>query len=320
MLQQTRVQTVVPYYRRFLEAFPTVHALAEAPLDRVLSLWSGLGYYRRARLLHEAAREVASAREGVFPSTAAELEKVRGIGRYTAGAVASIAFGERAPVVDGNVARVLSRLCALEDDVRSSAGVARIWRVAGALVSEREPGAWNQALMELGSTVCVPQRPRCLSCPVRSFCLAREAGLEERLPRIAPKAKPKVVRRVAFVATRGANVLLARRRAEGSFAGMWEPPSLDRKGGDAAKRLERLVGARLGPSRAAGHVTHVLSHRRLEIAVLSAALLGAPAAMGKGRGPQEKGDYDAFALVRMDALDDRGLSSLARKLLAVARG
>src|SRR5438067_2905200 len=142
MLQQTRVDTVVPYYGRFLEAFPTVRALADAPVDDVLAAWSGLGYYRRARMLHEAARTIA---EGpAFPATAESLARVKGIGRYTAGAVASIAFGEATPLVDGNVARVLARVFAVEDDVKSARGVARMWELATALVHDEDAGGWNQ--------------------------------------------------------------------------------------------------------------------------------------------------------------------------------
>ena len=326
MLQQTRVQTVIPYWTRFLAVYPTVEALAEAPLDGVLALWSGLGYYRRARMLHEGAREVATAHRGQFPDTAEGLQAIKGIGRYTAGAIASIAFGRAAALVDGNVARVLARIFAIEDDVRGTAGLARVWSLAEALVpGGGAAGSWNQALMELGATTCLPKNPRCLFCPVRTGCDARAQGKESLLPLLAPKAKPKLVRRLALVATSGGKVLLGRRRAEGLFGGLWEPPLLDADdGGDARGRFEALVSRRLGPLERLGDVTHVLSHRRLEIEVLGGSL-------EKGRGaripltraapaPRETdGEYEAFDLIETDAFGTLGLATLARKVLARAK-
>src|SRR5690606_12970117 len=170
MLQQTRVQTVIPYWERWMARFPTVRALADAPLDDVLAAWAGLGYYSRARNLWSGAREVTARWAGALPSRAAELREVPGIGPYTAGAIASIAFGERAPLVDGNVARVLARVFAIEDDIKSSAGQRALWARAGelmaALPADHAPGDLNQGLMELGATVCAPQAPRCLVCPL----------------------------------------------------------------------------------------------------------------------------------------------------------
>jgi A/G-specific adenine glycosylase len=165
-----------------------VHALAEAPLDGVLSLWSGLGYYRRARMLHQAAREVAYERAGTFPETAEGLTEITGIGPYTAGAIASIAFGRSAALVDGNVARVLARIFAIDDDVRGAKGTARLWCLAKALVPEKGAGSWNQALMDLGATTCVPKQPRCSGCPVRDLCDARAQGKQQTLPILRPKA------------------------------------------------------------------------------------------------------------------------------------
>lgn len=314
MLQQTRVDTVIPYWTRFLEAYPTVHALAEAPLDGVLSLWSGLGYYRRARMLHEGARQVARAHGGSFPDTAEGLLQIKGVGRYTAGAVASIAFDRREALVDGNVARVLSRLFAIEDDVRSRAVVSRLWALAEALVPEGEPGAWNQALMELGATTCIPKNPGCLVCPVRAFCDARAQGKEHHLPRSAPKAKPKAQRWLALVAVRGARVLLGRRRPEGTFGGLWEPPLLPHDDAPSpGRRFEGLVGAKVRGLAPRGHVRHILSHLRLEVEVLGGRLLGAPTAASGG-------GYDAFELVDIrSGAASRGLSTFARKVLAQAK-
>ena len=318
MLQQTRVETVVPYYLRFLRAYPTVHALAEAPLADVLTVWSGLGYYRRARMLHAAAQHVSGALGGEFPATVEGLRTIEGIGPYTAGAVASIAFGTRAALVDGNVARVLARVFAIEEDVRASAGLRRVWKIAEELVSARDPGAWNQALMELGSTVCVPREPRCPGCPARDVCAARARGIERDLPRLKAKSKPTAHRRIAVVASLGGDVLLARRRVDGRFGGMWEPPMTDadavRSEAEGAAALADLLGVPLRGAVLSGAITHVLSHRRMEVDVLRARLGRAPA-----RGmPAPGGEYDAFACVAPDAFGTRGLTRLARKVLGAA--
>jgi A/G-specific adenine glycosylase len=314
MLQQTRVDTVIPYYERFLARWPTVGALADAPIDDVLASWSGLGYYRRARMLHAAARSIA---EGTtFPRNAESLARVKGIGRYTAGAVSSIAYGEAAPLVDGNVARVFARLFAIEEDVRSTKGIARLWALAEELVDAGDPGAWNQALMELGATVCTPRDPRCLLCPVQTLCRARALGKERELPHMKAKAKPREQRRWALVATKRDAVLLGQRRADLRFGGLWEPPTLDaiesdESDAEAAERLASVASVNIRNLRRAPDVTHVLSHRRLEIAVLRAELVPLPAT----RAPVSSDEYTQFALVDPRELHDRGVSTLAQKLL-----
>jgi A/G-specific adenine glycosylase len=353
MLQQTRVETVIPYFERFLARWPTVGALADAPIDDVLGAWSGLGYYRRARMLHAAAKAIQG--QPRFPPDAATLAEVKGIGRYTAGAVASIAYGEAAPLVDGNVARVLARLFAIEEDVRAAKGIARLWALAEKLVHPEDPGGWNQALMELGATVCVPRQPRCLVCPVREACRARALGLENDLPRMKPKAKPQVQERWALVAKAkdGVSILFGQRRAEARFGGMWEPPSVDvfpdhasggsgRKGArakresrespetdhDAAARIAALAGVTIEKKSVAraGAVTHVLSHRRLEIVVLCARLRDAPVGPWTAMAPAATAaDYVRFDVVSPAQLTgagaaDRGIATLTRKILAAARG
>jgi A/G-specific adenine glycosylase len=312
MLQQTRVETVVPYFERFMKELPTVTALAEAPSDRVMSLWSGLGYYRRARMLHEAAQEIARQRGGAFPGNAAELVEVRGIGRYTAGAIASIAFGERAALVDGNVARVLSRLFAVTEDVRGGPGLRRIWALADALVPEERAGDWNQALMELGATTCVPRTPRCLVCPALGVCEARKRGLEAELPKLRPRAKPREVVQVALVARQRGKVVLVRRREGGLFGGLWEPPTIagELSLAEARARFEDLLGVKLRGVKGAGAVTHVLSHQRLETRVLVATALSLPKTLADG------GLYDAVELVAGSQLAERGMATLAKKVLA----
>jgi A/G-specific adenine glycosylase len=318
MLQQTRSQTVLPYYERFLRELPDVHALAEAPLGHVLALWSGLGYYRRARMLHAAAKTVATKHAGRLPEEPAELRRLPGIGPYTAGAVASIAFGKPAALVDGNVARVLARLYGVEQDVKSAAGAARMWELAEHLVARREganPGDWNQALMELGATVCVPGNPRCAECPLASLCEGKRRGIAAELPRTAPKRAVPVVERVAVVLASPTHVFLARRRPGLLFGGLWEPPAAD-----ATERGALLAALGLGGRalRDAGSVVHVLSHRRLHVHVE----VGDLPARGRTRARwgTPRADYDAAEAVSLAELRDgtRAHASLARKVLEVA--
>ncbi len=203
MLQQTRVETVIPYYERFLASFPTPRDLAEADEDTVLSHWSGLGYYRRARLLHAGVREVVAQYGGQVPEDAEARRALPGVGRYTAGAIGSIAFDKEEPIVDGNVTRVLARLFRIGTPVGSAVTSKRIWEEAARLVPGVRPGAFNQALMELGATVCTPKQPSCESCPVADYCEARAHGEVDALPVPRPRKSPIQVKLAAVVATRG---------------------------------------------------------------------------------------------------------------------
>lgn len=312
MLQQTRVDTVIGYYERFLARFPGADALANAPLEEVLSVWSGLGYYHRARALHRTACVVRDVHGGAFPASVAALRELPGIGDYTAGAIASIAFDAPAALVDGNVARVLSRLFALDADVRSSRGLAALWKLADALVPREAPGEWNQALMELGATVCTPVEPACVVCPVRGSCEARAQGRERALPNVRPKKAPLVERRVAIVASDNERVLLAQRHAAGVFAGMWEPPSRslshEENDADAARGFASVLGVRGALSRAAP-VRHTLSHRRLEVAVF----VGRFSKLRAGVVPD---GYERLEAATIAELGDRALTTYARKVLA----
>jgi A/G-specific adenine glycosylase len=310
MLQQTRVETVIPYYKRFLQQLPTISALAEAPAGQVLALWSGLGYYRRARMLQAAAKRIEREYGGSLPSDPDELRRLEGVGAYTAGAVASIAFGRRAAVVDGNVTRVLARLFAIEEDVKRAHGRARVWRLAEQLAADGDgdPGAWNQALMELGATVCAPRDPKCGSCPVVRQCQARARGIAAQLPRTTPKRPPTAIRRVAIVLASTRAVLLARRRADLLFGGLWEPPSAEGEMGALAARLgldERALAH-------IGEVVHVLSHRRMRVEVARGPLVS------RRRWPMPGPEYDAVEPVRIDRLGGRGQGALTRKILAMA--
>jgi A/G-specific adenine glycosylase len=277
MLQQTRVETVLPFYNRFLEKFPTVEDLARADLEEVLTLWSGLGYYRRARQLHAAARKVAEM--GGFPSTPEGLRELPGIGDYTAAAVASIAFGVAVPVLDGNVERVLSRVLALDEDPRSSGARRHLLAAAADLLDPRRPGDSNQALMELGATICVPRRPRCLLCPLLPGCRAAREGDPERYPLPKAKREPERHRLLVAVVENGQGVLLFRRPDDSSLlAGTWELPwvGLERDGVVAVESPEEALAARyggvwiLGP-RSAG-VRHGITHRDIEVDVHRAEL------------------------------------------------
>jgi A/G-specific adenine glycosylase len=316
MLQQTRVAAVVPYYERFLREFPTVSSLAEAPVDRVLALWSGLGYYRRARMLHAAAKRVVLEYDAALPENPDALARLEGVGAYTAGAVASIAFGLRAAAVDGNVTRVIARLFAIRDDVKTARAKAGIWELARRLVPEGEghPGDWNQALMDLGATVCLPGEPKCAACPVAMDCRARALGIARQLPRATPKRAPTLVYRVALVLASASGVLLARRRPDVLFGGLWEPPSHQGEVGVLATRLRVQVAA-LVPM---GEVVHVLSHRRLVVNVV------------RGELPRRKRwrlpgpEYDAIEVVparrlgRSIGADGYAQAALTRKILSVA--
>ncbi|MEO0323542.1 MAG: A/G-specific adenine glycosylase [Myxococcota bacterium] len=335
MCQQTRVDTVVPYFERFLARFPTPASLAEASEDEVLGLWSGLGYYRRARLLHRGAKEVVARYGGEVPAGREERLALPGVGRYTAGAIGSIAFDAPEPVVDGNVSRVLSRLRRIETPLGRADTDKRLWAEAERLVFGPRPGDLNQALMELGATVCTPKKPRCDACPLARACAAREAGLAERLP--VPKAKkpPVPTHLVAVVATAKGQVLLRRAEEGGLFRGLFGPPTLTTRPAEPAQLglLDAAPsaapptdtgGAPLPPpdaeaARAAlgaaglagrveaaprGQVEHVLSHRRLFVTVFRAT-----AARARSRDP-------ALRAFGPDALREVGISRLTRKVLA----
>jgi len=238
MLQQTTVEAVIPYYERFLKRFPTVKALAAGSEEDVLKLWSGLGYYSRARNLHKAAGMICRGELYVrpnhvrantrfaptLPDTVEGLMKLPGIGRYTAGAIASIAFGKKAPIVDGNVIRVLSRLYAITEDPKASAGQKVFWKKAEEVLPEKSVGDFNQALMELGAMVCAPENPACRICPVSSSCEARRGGRLEDFPKGKKKIEYRDVRMTAAVVLKDGKVLLVKRPGKGLLKGMWEIP------------------------------------------------------------------------------------------------
>lgn len=225
MLQQTQVATVIPYFHRFIEAFPTVADLANADEQHVLTLWQGLGYYRRARNLHAAAKVIVADYAEQIPSTVAELRKLPGVGPYTAGAIASIAHGTQAALVDGNVERVFARLMLIEQPINAPATKKEIWTLAQELVPKANPGDYNQALMELGAMVCTPKVPKCFVCPVREHCRGVHETNPERLPVKLAKKKPKDVTHVVIAAQRNGKYLFEQRPSDGLWSNMWQMPT-----------------------------------------------------------------------------------------------
>lgn len=227
MLQQTQVATVIPYFEAFLKQFPSFEKLAEAAEQDVLAAWSGLGYYRRARMLKRAAEIIVRDHGGRLPREPEELAKLPGFGEYTVGAVGSIALNMRLPLVDGNVRRVVGRLLALEGDLMKGPGKKTLWEKCELLVSHDRPGDFNQALMELGATVCLPREPLCLICPLFELCRARARGIPEAYPLKPRRPKMKAVREVAVALFKGEKLLVLQRGEGSSFAGLWELPRLD---------------------------------------------------------------------------------------------
>ncbi len=224
MLQQTTVAAVIPYFERFLADFPNVAGLAAATEQQVLRHWEGLGYYRRARQLHAAAQQIVATHGGEFPRTLDEVNSLPGIGPYTSGAILSIAFDARLPILEANTVRLLSRLAGYRHDPHSTAGRARLWQIAESLLPKRNCGAFNQALMEVGSLICTPRQPKCDDCPLRPHCRAFAAGLQDKIP--LPKVKPVVeqVREAALVIRRSGRVLIWQWQPKERWAGLWDFP------------------------------------------------------------------------------------------------
>lgn len=301
MLQQTTVAAVLPYYERFLRSFPSIVSLASASEDDVLALWSGLGYYRRARNLHAAARTIVQAHGGEFPATFEGIAALPGVGTYTAGAIASICFGERRPAVDANVARVLARIFAIAH--RAGAGPSRaLMETAGRLVPRSNPGAWTQAIMELGARLCKPSKPDCRLCPVAADCLARAAGSPERYglkknrPATTRLQASMVVLRASRRSARAGTILLVRRPAGELLGGLYELPGTlastlsEPSPRDGSKLMELIApaGVVAGPTAASrdrrvardwdvarlGRIVHAVTHRSITIDVYSAEAPG----------------------------------------------
>jgi A/G-specific adenine glycosylase len=304
MLQQTTVRAVASYYARFLERFPTVAQLAAAPLDDVLKLWAGLGYYARARNLHACAKAVVERHDGRFPDTEEALLTLPGIGAYTAAAIAAIAFDRRASPVDGNIERVIARLFAVEDELPGAKP--RVRARAAELTPSRRAGDFAQAMMDLGATICTPKRPACAICPWVHACAARARGDQETFPRKARKKTGELRRGAAFVALRvDGHVLLRTRAAAGLLGGMTEVPTTA-----WAQDFDDLTALRAAPSmkaawrRLPGTVTHTFTHFPLELVVYAAHV---PARTRAPRG---------MRWVALHALSEAALPSVMRKVIS----
>jgi A/G-specific adenine glycosylase len=273
MLQQTTVAAVIPYFEAFLCRFPDLKTLASAPVEEVIEQWAGLGYYRRARNLHATAVKLVEEWGGEFPADLAALQNLPGVGRSTAGAIMSIAFDQPAPLLDGNVRRVLCRLFALQEPPRSSRAEKLLWQWAETLTPLDRPHDYAQAIMDLGATVCLPKGPLCRDCPLEPLCQARAQGLEGDLPLATPKKAVPVVRQVALAIHQGDRWLVQRRPLDGMLGGLWEFPAVEVLSQEslesAAHRLARelsvcITGPRLG------EVRHAYSHFRLELTLFVA--------------------------------------------------
>lgn len=306
MLQQTQVERVRDYFLRFIDRFPDVHALANARESEVLAAWEGLGYYRRGRSLHAAARLVAEKHGGRFPESIEGLQSLPGIGRYTSAAIASIAFGLPEPVVEANSRRVLARLAGHTSPLGGPAGDEAVWELGRSIVGHGgfprgEAGRFNQALMDLGATVCTPRRPRCTACPLAELCVAKQKGLTERIPAMARRRASVARREVAIVARRGGRVLLVRRGAGEWWTGMWDFPRAR-----SVTSQEVLEAINRGAS--LGTIRHSVTHHRIE---LTAVVMSVAAARAAAVLPDSRSARRWVALVDLDGLP---MTAPARRL------
>ena len=312
MLQQTQVRTVLPYYERFLARFPTVTALAEATLDEVLALWQGLGYYARARSLYAAARLVRERFQGRVPADPSALRSLPGVGDYTAGAILSIAFGQKEPALDANGIRVLCRLLDESGDPHQAAVRGRLRAFALALLPEERPGDLNQALMELGATICLPRAPRCASCPLASFCRARALGTQAARPAQRQRRATPQRRAVAALIQGPEGILLARRVPSGLLGGLWELPGGEvNPGEDDPEALARCLLEGLGVQAEVGaplgSIQHAYTHFRVKVHLYRCAIQGSP---------QPSKAWDAWCWLTPANREFCGLTGVTAKALA----
>jgi A/G-specific adenine glycosylase len=310
MLQQTRVETVVPYYLKFIERFPDLRSLARASPDEVLASWSGLGYYRRARDLHRAARMLVGERAGRFPDSVEGWLALPGVGRYTAGAIVSIALGKPAPILDGNVARVLARLFGVRGDPRSGAANRTLWKLAQEILPGKDVADFNQALMELGALVCVSQAPRCLVCPLRDECAARREGIERELPEHHPRPGPVEVVMGAAIIERRRKLLFYRRSRTTLMRDLWEFPMAECRAGEEprealAREARERYGIEVKPEHELARVKHSIMNRRITLHAFSSRLARALA-------PRRETEH---RWVRREEVSRLPTSSLIRKIL-----
>lgn len=305
MLQQTQVATVIPYFERFTASFPTIADLAKAKEEKVLRLWEGLGYYRRARQLHKAAKQIVELHDGEFPSDLAEVDALPGIGRYTRGAVLSIAFDQRQPILEANTIRLHCRLLAHDADPTTQKGQAPLWQFAEEVLPRSEVGLFNQALMELGGAICTPKSPKCLICPVASICPTRAQGLQASIPVSKKKMVYEDLAETAVVVFKSKHVLLRRCKEGERWAGLWDFPRFEtnkRKDYDQKQVLE-LTGINSKISETLATLKHGVTKYRITLTCKRAVFVS---------GRLKRGAETAW--VRTDELEEYPLSVTGRKI------
>jgi len=321
MLQQTQVATVIPYWQRFLTRFPDIMSLAAAPEREVLKLWEGLGYYRRARQLHLAARQIAAQHDGRFPTSPADVRSLPGIGRYTAGAILSIGLDQRLPILEANTIRVLSRLTGYRGDVSTTAGQRHLWNVAESILPRQHCGAFNQALMELGSEICTPRSPQCMNCPVISICQAHRDNAVEQIPRPAKRMNYEDTNEVAVIIRHRGRVLLRQCQPGERWAGLWDFPRFAAPPGNKngallqqiAARTRELTGVHVGPTSHFLTIKHGVTRFRITLDCYETTL--------SPRGEQNGRCRAHFAhWVTPRELDNYPLSVTGRKISRVLAG
>jgi len=315
MLQQTQVATVKPYYVRFLEAFPDVHALASAPLDAVLKAWEGLGYYARARNLQRAAGQVIERHEGQLPRTVRDLRALPGIGPYTAGAIASIAFDLDEPVLDGNVRRVLCRVFRIREIPTEPKTERKLWSLARALIPSGKASLFNQALMDLGATICIPRDPRCLVCPIKPACQACAHNEQDELP-VKPVRKPTPHHDIAVgIVWRDGRILIDRRNPEGLLGGLWEFPGGKRRPDESleacvVREVREELGVKVKVRSPLVTVKHAYTHFRITMHAFECGFVsGRPKAIGCA----------AWKWIKPDELDQYAFPKANLKVIAALR-
>ncbi len=312
MLQQTTVAAVIGYYQRFVASFPTVEHLAAAPQAAVIDLWAGLGYYARARNLHAAAKLVVEEFAGQFPHEPEILQQLPGVGRSTAGAIAALAFDRRAPILDGNVRRILCRLFALQEPPRTSRAEKQLWQWAELLTPAEQVHDYTQAIMDLGATVCLPRKPLCDACPLHDLCQARRLGLEQQLPLKQPRKPVPTRSEAALLVEKEGRYLVRRRPSSGLLGGLWEFPTIGVLDGEKPEQKVTLLAqefAVTGDREALGSIQHIYSHFRLDLQLFRIAITDLPQVA--------EGEYDWCPL---EELTDLALHGAHKKALGKLPG
>lgn len=312
MLQQTRVETVIPYYRRWMELFPTLRHLAQADEQQVLKAWEGLGYYSRARSLHRAARMIVELYQGQVPSRMDDLMRLPGVGRYTAAAIASIAFGQDEPALDGNLRRVIARLFNISLPARSPQGESQILAQLRAHLPPGQAGDFNQALMDLGALICTPRKPACGQCPLAEICLAKALGVQEERPVLVKRTAPPVVTVTAAILRRGERVLLTRRPANGLLGGLWEFPGGKQEAGESLpeclrREIREELGVEIEVGEPLGVYRHAYTHFKVKLHAFYCTLL---------QGEPQPHQADDLTWAALEELDNFPMGKIDRQIAA----